>query len=493
MARYRIPGKHYTKRSILGITLLVVAVAALVAACVAAAVLPTMVEGHEGSDLAAGTYVRPTVQAIVVENEGRISINADLTQVFATVQYSDGTSEQVALSEMIVEGLDLSQVQKLDNVILDYGGFKQTVSYEVVPTTLTVTYLASYGGRIEGDSEQSVVAGGDATTVNAVPAEGYKFLRWSDGYPYASRRDKEISRTMTITAVFTKQTFTVIFYYPDGTTAREETVFYGSQPTNVPRADESNMQLYGYKFTGWDTNYTNVTEDLNIRPIMVKDAVDLEVEFTSDGSGPLGYIEDLEPYYPKGQQSVLRVRANDSRIFTGWEILNFDGEWVEVAPEGVSQQIELADGSFVMFTSARTGTSEEYTLSFTLPSDSYSTTAGIIYSMKMRADFVYKESVISFASNGAPVSNLPSVILQYGDPIGGVFDVEDLSDSSRRIYFRRLVLRDRARRHARRADQRRDNRTRRHFDCALDQERIYRRVQTRRGGKLQRLYDFAGI
>ena len=427
MARYRIPGKHYTKRSILGITLLVVAVAALVAACVAAAVLPTMVEGHEGSDLAAGTYVRPTVQAIVVENEGRISINADLTQVFATVQYSDGTSEQVALSEMIVEGLDLSQVQKLDNVILDYGGFKQTVSYEVVPTTLTVTYLASYGGRIEGDSEQSVVAGGDATTVNAVPAEGYKFLRWSDGYPYASRRDKEISRTMTITAVFTKQTFTVIFYYPDGTTAREETVFYGSQPTNVPRADESNMQLYGYKFTGWDTNYTNVTEDLNIRPIMVKDAVDLEVEFTSDGSGPLGYIEDLEPYYPKGQQSVLRVRANDSRIFTGWEILNFDGEWVEVAPEGVSQQIELADGSFVMFTSARTGTSEEYTLSFTLPSDSYSTTAGIIYSMKMRADFVYKESVISFASNGAPVSNLPSVILQYGDPIGGVFDVEDLS------------------------------------------------------------------
>lgn len=425
MARYRIPGKHYTKRSMIGIALIVVAVAAIVAAAVAVAVLPGMVEGHEGSDLAAGTYVRPTVQAIVVENDGRISINADLTQVFATVQYSDGTSEQVALSEMIVEGLDLTRVQTLNNVVLDYGGFKQTVTYEVVPTTLTVTYTASYGGRIEGDAVQSVVAGGDATTVNAVPAEGYKFLRWSDGYPEASRRDLAISRTMNITAVFTKQTFTVIFYYPDGTTAREETVFYGSQPTNVPRADESNMQLYGYKFTGWDTDYTNVTEDLNIRPVMVKDAVDLSVEFSSDGSGALGYIEDLKAYYPKGAQSVLRLRANDSRIFVGWEIQNVDGEWVSVAPEGVSQQVELADGSYVMFTSARTGTSEEYTLSFTLPSDSDSTTAGVIDAMSMRANFVYAESVISFASNGSPVPELPSITLAYGTPIGEVFDVED--------------------------------------------------------------------
>ena len=198
MARYRIPGKHYTKRSMIGIALIVVAVAAIVAAAVAVAVLPGMVEGHEGSDLAAGTYVRPTVQAIVVENDGRISINADLTQVFATVQYSDGTSEQVALSEMIVEGLDLTSVQTLNNVVLDYGGFKQTVTYEVVPTTLTVTYTASYGGRIEGDAVQSVVAGGDATTVNAVPAEGYKFLRWSDGYPEASRRDLAIRRSFSI-------------------------------------------------------------------------------------------------------------------------------------------------------------------------------------------------------------------------------------------------------------------------------------------------------
>ena len=425
MARYRIPGKRYTKRSIFGITMIVVAIAAVVAAAIAVAVLPAMVDGHEGSDLAAGTYVRPTVQAIVVENEGRISINADLTQVYATVQYSDGTSEQVALSEMVIEGLDLTSVQTLNNVVLDYGGFKQTVTYEVVPTTLTVTYSASYGGRIEGDTEQSVVAGGDATTVNAVATEGYEFVRWSDGYPEPTRRDREISRTMHITAVFTRQTFTVVFYYPDGTTAREETVFYGSRPTNVPRADESNMQLYGYAFSGWDTDYTNVTEDLNIRPIMVKNAVDLNMEFTTDGNGALGYIEDLEPYYPKGAQSVLRLRANDSRIFTGWRIQNADGEWVSVAPEGVSQQVELAEGTYVMFTSARTGTSEEYTLSFTLPSDSSSGIAGNISSMSIRADFVYAESVISFSSNGAPVSTLPSVTLPYGTPIGDVFDVED--------------------------------------------------------------------
>ena len=66
MARYRIPGKNYSRRSIFGITAIVVVVAAIVAAGVAVAVLPTMVDGLEGSEFVTdGGYTRPVVTAIV--------------------------------------------------------------------------------------------------------------------------------------------------------------------------------------------------------------------------------------------------------------------------------------------------------------------------------------------------------------------------------------------------------------------------------------------
>lgn len=93
MAKYRISGKHYTKKSILGISLIVVLVVAAASIAVAAAILPGMVEGHEGSDrVTEGGYRRPDVEAIVLDNNGQISINADLEQVFVTVKYSDGSS-----------------------------------------------------------------------------------------------------------------------------------------------------------------------------------------------------------------------------------------------------------------------------------------------------------------------------------------------------------------------------------------------------------------
>ena len=51
MARYRIPGKNYSRRSIFGITAIVVVVAALVAAGVAVAVLSVLREIETGPAL----------------------------------------------------------------------------------------------------------------------------------------------------------------------------------------------------------------------------------------------------------------------------------------------------------------------------------------------------------------------------------------------------------------------------------------------------------
>ena len=263
MAKLRVTGKRFSLNGMFGITLIAVLVVAVASVVAAAVILPQYadVTPHE----------EPDVVAIVAPDNGLIAIGADPSQVFVTVKYSDGSSQQVALSELVVTGLDTSKEGTLDGVVLDYGGFKQTVSFNVVPTELEIEYVASTGGRIDGDVLQKVTAGADATRVEAVADEGYYFAGWSDGEVNASRLDKQVSKSVRLIATFKKLVYKVIFYFPDGTTAREQDVAYGEKPLKVPTEDESQMEMYGYKFVGWDIDYEiGITKDTNIYPIFEK-------------------------------------------------------------------------------------------------------------------------------------------------------------------------------------------------------------------------------
>jgi predicted outer membrane repeat protein len=68
--------------------------------------------------------------------------------------------------------------------------------------TFTLTYLAGEGGSISGKTEQRVEPGEDGTRVTAVPYEGYRFVRWSDGRTSASRTDRFVQADLTVTAEF---------------------------------------------------------------------------------------------------------------------------------------------------------------------------------------------------------------------------------------------------------------------------------------------------
>ena len=69
---------------------------------------------------------------------------------------------------------------------------------------VSVSYVIEEGGIIEGDEEQIIVKGTDASTVTAVADEGYVFKEWSDGYASPTRTDTEISVDVTYTAIFTE-------------------------------------------------------------------------------------------------------------------------------------------------------------------------------------------------------------------------------------------------------------------------------------------------
>ncbi len=68
----------------------------------------------------------------------------------------------------------------------------------------TVKYDAVGEGSVFGATEQTVAFGDCGTTVTALPAKGYRFLRWSDDETAPSRSEKSVTAPVSVSAVFVK-------------------------------------------------------------------------------------------------------------------------------------------------------------------------------------------------------------------------------------------------------------------------------------------------
>ena len=111
---------------------------------------------------------------------------------------------------------------------------------------LTVTYTATVGGSIEGDSEQTVPFGDDAFTVTAVPDVGYQFVRWNDSIETAARTDTGLEENLTVEAQFELSQYTLTFDSAGGTGVDPITQNFATAVT-LP-ADPTRA---GYTFAGW--------------------------------------------------------------------------------------------------------------------------------------------------------------------------------------------------------------------------------------------------
>ena len=71
---------------------------------------------------------------------------------------------------------------------------------------VTVEYLASAGGYIEGVSTQTVKRGNLTSIVHAVAEDGYVFIKWSDEADFEEGRRDKADKSFTVTAVFAQET-----------------------------------------------------------------------------------------------------------------------------------------------------------------------------------------------------------------------------------------------------------------------------------------------
>ncbi len=121
----------------------------------------------------------------------------------------------------------------------------------------SMAYSAAYVVKfLDNDGQvlkSEVVVYGNAATAPADPVKpGYIFKEWDVDFT-------NVTTDLTVTAQYTINSYTVTFNDWDGTALKTESVEYGlaaTAPANPVRT--------GYTFTGWDVDFTNVTNDLMV-------------------------------------------------------------------------------------------------------------------------------------------------------------------------------------------------------------------------------------
>ncbi len=201
-------------------------------------------------------------------------------------------------------------------------------------TFCKVVYIAGEGGTIDGIAEQEIRYGEDATTVIAVPNDGYKFVKWSDGITTQERQDKNITADKSVAAEFAKIKITVTYTASEGGTIdgiSEQEIKYGEDATTVIAVPND-----GYKFVKWSDGKENADrKDINITsPISVV----AEFEFLYGG----GRGTVFSPYLIENYTHLQNMSYYPDAYY---KLVN-DLDLAGIDHEPIFDDINFFDGSF---------------------------------------------------------------------------------------------------------------------------------------------------
>ena len=116
------------------------------------------------------------------------------------------------------------------------------------------------------------------------------------------------------------KTFIVTFYDDLGvSTLKVQTVPYGSSATAPANPTKTPTTTHVYTFTGWDTDFTNITEDLNVHAIFAESPRSYTVNFYNESE----VISTQEVLYGGDaiapEDPEIENTAQYSYTFTGWD------------------------------------------------------------------------------------------------------------------------------------------------------------------------------
>ncbi len=133
----------------------------------------------------------------------------------------------------------------------DFSNITQdlTITAQYSINSFSVTFIDYDGTTLD---MQSVEYGTAASTPDDPSRTGYTFSGWDKEF-------SNITQDLTVTAQYSIITYTIAFVDYDGTTLNKQSVEYGSSATTP-----NNPSRTGYTFTGWDKEFSNITQDLTV-------------------------------------------------------------------------------------------------------------------------------------------------------------------------------------------------------------------------------------
>ena len=175
-------------------------------------------------------------------------------------------------------------------------------SVKLIVTTFTVTVDTSGNGTVIGAGTYKE---GETVTLTALPAEGWRFVKWSDGTT-SSTYTLTISGDKTLTAEFSRNYYIVRFVV-DGTIISEQSLEYEAK-IEMPSVSKKE----GYTFSGFgDVDETVPAHDVTYSGSYI--ANKYKVTFVADGK----VVSETEMEY--GAPIVApEAPAKEGYTFVGW-------------------------------------------------------------------------------------------------------------------------------------------------------------------------------
>ncbi len=221
---------------------------------------------------AEGGRIEGEVLQTVESGKSGTKVTAVADKGYEFVEWSDGVTTATRTDENIEEN------------------FSVTARFDIA--TYNLHYLTDGNGTIEGNAKQTAKYGENGTEVKAVPDEGYKFVKWSDGVTTAVRADKNIKGNISVEAKFEKITFTVRYIADEngtieGKAKKTQIIKYGEAGTEVTAIPNE-----GYEFVEWSDGVTTAARtDKNVRENISVEAkferIVCVVRYTTDGNGTI--------------------------------------------------------------------------------------------------------------------------------------------------------------------------------------------------------------
>ena len=231
-----------------------------------------------------------------------LTVNANFSCFTYTVTFMDG--DTVLKTETVNHGesaVGLTPEKEGYSFVGWDKVFDNVTSNLVVNAVFyTKTYTVTFYVDGEVHAVKTVEHGKNAVAPTRPRKTGYEFVGWDISY-------KKVTSDLEVHAVFEKYEYVVTFYDLSGNVIKTENVKYEEAAT----APEVLSDEY-YEFTGWDKDFSSVTDDLEIYAVGNKIKGRIEYYF---GEEKL----NLTPTsYTFGEEVVLPTPEKDGYYFVGW-------------------------------------------------------------------------------------------------------------------------------------------------------------------------------